>query len=186
MSTFHFTLIVEGPDLQDEARIGALFEAGCDDAAVGRSDGVQFVDFDREAGTLDQAILSAVDDLETLDDVEVLRIADAGLASLADIAARLGRTRESVRLLVSGARGPGGFPKPVTDPRGRYRLWRWSDVEQWFAEQMGEVLPISQEEVMAAFSAALELRRFRRALVPANSITLRQLVGMDGSQASSD
>ena len=37
MSTFHFTLIVDGPDLQDESRIGALFEAGCDDAAIGRN-----------------------------------------------------------------------------------------------------------------------------------------------------
>ena len=186
MSTFHFTLIVEGPDLQDEARIGALFEAGCDDAAVGQSDGVQFVDFDREAGTLDGAILSAVDDLERLDGVEVVRIADAGLASLADIAARLGRTRESVRLLVKGARGPGGFPNPVTDPRSRYRLWRWSDVERWFTERLGEVLPLSQDDVVATFSVALELRRLRRSLSLASPVTLRELVGIDVSQASPD
>ena len=87
MSTFHFTLIVEGPDLQDGPCIDALFEAGCDDAAIGRSDGIQFADFDREAMTLDRAILSAVDDMEKLEGVEVVRIADAGLASLADIAA---------------------------------------------------------------------------------------------------
>jgi len=184
MSTFHFTLIVEGPDLQDESCIDALFEAGCDDAAIGRSDGVQFVDFDREAATLDSAILSAVDDVETLQGVEVVRIADAGLASLSDIAVRLGRTRESVRLLVSGARGPGGFPQPVTDPRGRYRLWRWSDVERWCVERLGEALPISQDEVTAAFSAALELRHFRRATAPANPITLRELVGMDEVRVS--
>ena len=186
MSTFHFTLIVEGPDLQDESRIDALFEAGCDDAAIGLSDGIQFVDFDREAGSLDHAILSAVDDLEKLEGVEVVRIADAGLASLADIAVRLGRTRESVRLLVSGARGPGGFPKPVTDPRGRYRLWRWSDVERWCVEQLGEALLISQDEVTAAFSAALELRHFRRALAPANPITLRELVGVDEPETPAD
>ena len=186
MSSFHFTLIVEGPDLQEESFIDALFEAGCDDAAIGRSDGVQFVDFDRESGTLDRAILSAVDDLEKLQGVEVVRIADAGLASLADIAARLGRTRESVRLLVSGARGPGGFPKPVTDPRGRYRLWRWSDVERWCVEKLGEALPISQDEVTAAYSAALELRHFRRAMTPANPITLRELVGVDEPRASAE
>ena len=179
MSTFHFTLIVEGPDLQDESCIDALYEAGCGDATIGRSDGIQFVDFDREARTFDRAILSAVDDLEKLQGVEVVRIADAGLASLADIAARLGRTRESVRLLVSGARGPGGFPKPVTDPRGRYRLWRWSDVERWCVEQLGEALPISQDELASAFSTALELRHYRRAMAPADPITLRELIGMD-------
>ena len=109
-STYQFTLIVDGPDLQDQSFIDLLFEAGCDDATVGVSDGVQYVDFDREAGALDDAILSAVDDLETLKGVEVVRIADAGLASLADVAARVGRTRESVRLLVSGDRGPEDFP----------------------------------------------------------------------------
>ena len=74
--------------------IDRLFEAGCDDATAGSIDGVQYVDFDREAGALDDAILSAIDDLEKLEGVEVIRIADAGLASLADIAARAGRTRE--------------------------------------------------------------------------------------------
>lgn len=177
MSTFQFTLIVEGPDLQEESRVDALFEAGCDDAAVGRSDGVQYVDFDREASTLDSAVLSAVDDLETLDGVEVVRIADAGLASLADIATRLGRTRESVRLLVSGARGPGGFPAPVTDPRSRYRLWRWSDVECWFADRRGEEIPASRDRVAAALNAALEFRHHQRSLAPANPMTLRQLIG---------
>ena len=55
MATFHFTLIVNGPDLQDDSHIDALFEAGCDDATVGNSDGVQYVDFDREASNFDQA-----------------------------------------------------------------------------------------------------------------------------------
>ena len=186
MSTFHFTLIVEGPDLQDDSLIGPFFEAGCDDATVGRSNGVQYVDFDREADALDHAILSAVDDLEKLDGIEVARIADAGLASQADIAARLGRTRESIRLLVSGARGPGGFPKPVTDPRGRYRLWRWPEVARWFSERLGETLTVSQDELTAAFNAALELRRCRLSLNPSDPVNLREMVGMAKPQACSD
>ena len=40
MQTYHFTLIVEGPDMQDEVMIDALFENGCDDGTVDRSDGV--------------------------------------------------------------------------------------------------------------------------------------------------
>ena len=51
----HFTLIVEGTDLQAEPFIGALFEAGCDDATVGQVDGVQYVDFDREAESLGES-----------------------------------------------------------------------------------------------------------------------------------
>ena len=112
MPVHHFTLIVDGPDLQDDTLIDAVFEAGCDDAAIGRIDGIQYIDFDRESASLDQAILSAVADLERIDGVDVVRIADAGLVSMADIAARIERTREGVRLLITGARGPGGFPPP--------------------------------------------------------------------------
>ena len=176
MSTFQFTLIVDGPDLQDQPSIDQLFEAGCGDATVGFSDGVQYVDFDREADALDDAILSAVDDLETLQGVEVVRIANAGLASLADIAARAGRTRESVRLLVNGTRGPGNFPKPVTDPRSRYRLWRWSEVASWFKEHLGESPAVADNEFTAMYNAALEIRHGRRLHDPSTPVSLRDLV----------
>ena len=43
MSTHHFTLIVDGPDIQSDAVIDALYEAGCDDALIGRTDGIQYV-----------------------------------------------------------------------------------------------------------------------------------------------
>ena len=176
MATFHFTLIVDGPDLQDQSMIDRLFEAGCDDATVGSSDGVQYVDFDREAEALEDAILSAVDDLEKLEGVEVIRIADAGLASLADIAARVDRTRESVRLLVSGARGPGNFPKPVTDPRSRYRLWRWSEVASWFKAYLGNFPGVADEQLAAMYNAALEIRHDRRLLEPSAPFSIRDLV----------
>ena len=153
MSIHHFTFIVDGPDLQDDTLVDAVFEAGCGDAAIGRIDGIQYVDFDREAPSLDDAILSAVADLERIDGVDVVRIADAGLVSMADIAVRVGRTREGVRLLITGARGPGGFPPPVTDPRSRYRLWRWSEVAHWCTNHLGVDLDSQDNEVLAAFNA---------------------------------
>ena len=72
----HFTLTVDGPDLQTEPFIDALFEAGCDDATVGRTDGVQCIDFDRKAESLGEAIISAVRDVEQVEGVQVTRIAD--------------------------------------------------------------------------------------------------------------
>ena len=107
MSLHHFTLIVDGPDVQQQALVDALFEAGCDDGLVGRSEVIQYIEFDREAPGLDDAVLSAVADVEKVPGVTVARIADAGLVSMAGIAARTGRTREGVRLLIAGARGPG-------------------------------------------------------------------------------
>ena len=178
MSTHHFTLIVDGPDVQSGAVIDALYEAGCDDALIGRTDGIQYAEFDREAAGLVEAVLSAVADIERVDGVKVVRIADAGLVSMADIAARTGRTREGVRLLVTGARGPGGFPPPVTDPRGRYRLWRWSEVERWLATSLGEETATVEDHGLAAISASLELRHHGHRLGAGRRTSLRVLAGL--------
>ena len=77
MPIHHFTLIVDGPDLQDDAVIDALFEAGCADATVGRTGGFQYVDFDREAPTRAEAIRSAVTDVKGVEGVHVVRVASA-------------------------------------------------------------------------------------------------------------
>ena len=112
MSSYQFTLIVEGPDLQSDRAIDALFDAGCDDALVGRTDGIQYLDFDRDGPNPETAILSAIADVERLPGVEVIRLAGGGLVSMADIATHTGRSRESIRLLVTNERGPGGFLLP--------------------------------------------------------------------------
>lgn len=73
MPTHRFTLIVEGPDLQAERSIGALFRAGCNDATVGRTDGAQYIEFDREAKSFSQAVLSAVQDVEKVEGLQITR-----------------------------------------------------------------------------------------------------------------
>ena len=159
MDTYQFTLIVEGPDLQSDELVDVLFNVGCDDALIGRVGGVQYLDFDRKAASLEDAVISAVANVETIPGVDVLRLADAGLVSMADIAAQTGRTRESVRLLVTGERGPGGFPPPVTDPRGRYRLWQSAEVGHWFGIHFGNRYEVRDDHMLCALNAGLELRR---------------------------
>ena len=73
MPVHHFTLIVEGTDLQAEPTIDALFEAGCYDATIGRADGVQYIEFDREAESLAEAVHSAQRDVEKVEGVRVAR-----------------------------------------------------------------------------------------------------------------
>ena len=177
MSTYDFTLIVEGPDLQDGDRIDALYELGCDDALAGSSHGVQHLDFSREAASMEDAVLSAVVAVERIEGVRVVHIADAGLLSMADIAARTGRTRESVRLLIEGKRGPGGFPPPATDPRSRYRLWRSAEVARWFSAHFGDAQGIDDDRALAALNASLELRRYGRER-PERRERLRQLAAL--------
>ena len=61
-----FSLIYTGiEDLSDELT-DALFEAGCDDALIGMSNGLFFADFSRSAPTFRDAdaLISAIEDVE--------------------------------------------------------------------------------------------------------------------------
>ena len=62
MKTYEFTVIV--PDL-DDYTIDAI-AGGCPDSGVGTRESKTFIDFDRQADSLGQAIDSAVADLEAL------------------------------------------------------------------------------------------------------------------------
>lgn len=76
MTTHTFTLIVDGPDLQTGELVDEVFATGCDDALIGLVDGLQIADFDREADTLGEAVLSAVAELESIAGVTAVRVAD--------------------------------------------------------------------------------------------------------------
>ena len=151
-----FALVIEGPILQD-AFLDALYEAGCSDALFGTVDEVGYGDFTRLGPTFTDAIASAIRDVESVEGLRVVRIEPDDLLTMSEIAGRLGRSRESVRLLISGRRGPGAFPAPVSHLPSRSRLWRWSDVAAWMGTLPSKELERSR--VIAAVNAALELRR---------------------------
>ena len=66
----------------------------------------------------------------------------------------------------------------MTDPRSRYRLWRWSEVAHWFNAHYGGTAPVVVYECTAMYNAALECRYGRRRRDSSDRITLRELVGM--------
>lgn len=157
MPEYAFTLIVDAEPDPD-----AVYEAGCDDATLGAVDGVHYAAFYREASSLAAALLSAIRDIESGSGLSVLRVEPDDLVTAAEIAKRLGRTRESVRLLIAGRRGRGDFPPAISHLRSRNRLWRWSDVAAW----AGRLTPEQERQarLLAATNAALELRNQSRAL----------------------
>ena len=175
MANHDFTLIIEGRDIHADKVFDAPHEAGCDDATVGITNGIPVMDFDREATSLDAAILSAVADAESVSGLQVVRIADLGPVSMSEIAERIGRSRECVRLWVTGARGPGGFPSPVNDPDSRYRFWRWSDVSNRLSRVLNGMPRSSEDHGRGAINAMLELRHRFRQLDPKDRPDLRAL-----------
>ena len=154
MAEYEFTLIVDG-DLADDSIVDALYEAGCDDGLVGTADGVGVIDFTRDADTFLDAVLSAIAEVETVPTLRVVRVAPDELVTMTEIADRLGRTRESVRLLIAGARGAGDFPPPVSHYTARTKLWRWTDIAAWAG--LDEAARSRGRDTVAT-NAALELR----------------------------
>lgn len=156
-----FTLVLEGKGALEPENLDAWFEAGCDDATFGEIDGVGFADFTRAASAAPAAILSAIQQIESsVPSVRVIRIEPDDLVNAADIAQRLGRSRESVRLLIAGERGPGGFPPPVSHLKARGRLWRWTEVARWVQRALDEELQGADTAILvAALNDALEIRR---------------------------
>jgi len=158
VNAYIFTLIVTSVD---EDGLDALYEAGCDDATVGLGKWRSEVGFDREAPSLLDAILSAIADVESTD-ATVLRVEPDPVVWAAAIAERMGRTRQSVDMLIKGQRGPGGFPHPVSG-NVLHPLWRWSEVEDWFARYTDYEPDRERSAVIGAINGALEARRNVRA-----------------------
>jgi hypothetical protein len=158
----HFSLVLEcrGDDV-DEV-IGARGIAD-----VSERDGVPVAEFRRSAATLADAVLGAIREMEGAGvGCRVVRVEPDELVNASAIARRLGRTRQSVAQLVAGQRGSGGFPPPAVWVDGAARLWRWSDVAQWFSAAVGPsagVDPLAAE-FLAMLNGELQARRHRERL----------------------
>jgi len=161
MSEHEFTLILSGVDELDEAESNALYEAGLDDGSPGMRDGVAYIEVAREAATLEEAIVSAIKDVRRAG-FGVVRVEPDDLVYLADMAERLGRTRESVRLWVTGQRGPGDFPAPINGLGRRTRLWSWRQVRAWLQQHhLVDELAENDPETIETINGALALLRHR-------------------------
>jgi len=168
MKTYSFTLVIDGDAGTDE-RINALFEAGCDDATFSHGSTISYGDFDRDADNLLEAVLSAVEAVESVEGLGVRRVDEEDLVSVNDIAERLDRSRQSVNQLIAGDCGDGTFPQPLGRTRGHGRVWSWAEVAEW----AGADYDAETSAVLQAVNGALALRRAGRALGEAG---LRRLV----------
>jgi hypothetical protein len=160
---FEFSLILSGADNLTDELADAVYEAGCDDALLGMQCGVLYLDFEREAPSLKDAILKAIRQVERAKaGLRVVRVEPDDLVSAAEIARRVGRSRENIRQLVNGLRGPGGFPPPISAMRKKSPLWRWSEVAGWFTQSgLGDDEAVQEANLLGTINAALELRRRR-------------------------
>ncbi|MGH9128587.1 MAG: hypothetical protein ACRDY2_06395 [Acidimicrobiales bacterium] len=161
MSTaYTVSILFEGIELEVDATVEAILTRLPEavPASVGGhvtvSATIQAHDPEQAALALAQAMVEAVPS------AVAVRI-DQDLVSISDIAERTRRSRESIRLLAEGARGPGRFPAPVGTVGNAIRVWGWAVVLDWFRETLNQDLGERgvPSEVAAVLDACLALRR---------------------------
>ncbi|MGD0771131.1 MAG: helix-turn-helix transcriptional regulator [Tepidisphaeraceae bacterium] len=160
-SEYDFSLVIDGVcELTTEVE-NALFEAGCDDATFSIQYGHLYAEFSREAGSLKDAILSAIKDVRRAGvGAAVICVDESNLVTQAEIARRIRRSRQMVSQYISGQRGPGNFPPPECHLSEGAPLWTWCAVSQWLAEN--DIIRREESwnaEVVAAINNSLEAAR---------------------------
>jgi hypothetical protein len=65
MNTYEFNIFVKDTPAATDDHADALFEAGCGDGTLASRDGVTWIHFDRQASSLEDAIRSAVSQVQS-------------------------------------------------------------------------------------------------------------------------
>ena len=132
---YDFALIVDGVHELTSEIEDALFTGGCDDATLSIQYGLLYVEFSRRAASLQDAIVSAIHQVQDgLKGAEVIRVDECNLVTAAEIARRINRSRQLVHQYMTGKRGPGGFPPPECHLTESAPLWAWCAVSYWLMQ----------------------------------------------------
>jgi len=175
MTTYEFTLRLNREVTDTE--VEALYEAGCDDAAVETGPLGARIDFDREAPSLAEAIASAVRDIEKVPGLRAIGVVCDNMVTLRDIAERSGVDREAVRLWATGQRGPGGFPPPTLITTGGEKVWDWQQIVPWIEQHQHHVAYERGRADARIMGTANRVLAARDALMSEPDDTVRQEFG---------
>lgn len=158
MKVFQFTLILKNVDENTPQLEDHLYEAGCDDALINYRGGAVFLDFDREADSFEEAVISAIKNVKSsLVDAEIARIGPENLVTESEIAKKLNKSRQAISLWIQGARRK-SFPHPVMRLDEKSPLWKWDEVVQWLCsnEIVDDKELLSNAKFISNINAALE------------------------------
>lgn len=172
MAEYTFTLIFSLPHGQKDPEqwVGMLGAGGCDDALVGIGvTGRIALNFTREAGCAEEALLSALKDVSRLIPDASLVEAAPDLVGLSDVAELLGVSRQYIRKVMVSREA---FPTPMHD--GKTALWNLEAVLQWLNNTGVKSIPAPLLDI-AKVTRQCNLRRALTALNPAFQARLEKL-----------
>lgn len=131
---YRFIFVLEDIDITDDAIVDKIYESGCNDASIESREQIVYLDFDRESETVQAAVSSAMENVSRTG-IKVLRVEPGDAVTASEIAYRLNKSREYVRLLISGKRGKGNFPAPISGIDRPTQIFSWAEVAKWCYRQ---------------------------------------------------
>lgn len=159
---YQFSLVLKNIDENTPNLEDSLYDAGCDDALINFRNGTVFLDFDREASSLEEAVLSTIRDVESSSiGALVAHVAPEDLVTETEIAKRLNKKRQAVSLWIQGERrNAQPFPKPIMKLSDRSPLWKWREITEWLyqSNMIVEKEIVINAEFLENINAALEER----------------------------
>jgi hypothetical protein len=133
MKTYEFTLVLAGVKELDETLTDVIYLAGCDDSLLHSRHNIIYLEFMREGNSFLDVVISAIKQVESIKHplIKVDSIQPDDFVTASEIARRINKTREYVRLLINGERGGGNFPLPIAGISQKSLIWSWLKVAQW-------------------------------------------------------
>jgi hypothetical protein len=158
--TLKFSLSDHSAD--PEQHLDALFEAGCDDATIGIGKrGAIALNFSREAVSAQDAVQSAIANVnKAIPGVELIEIAP-DIVNLADMADLLGCSRQNLRKYAAGEvkTVKTVFPEPIHS--GATSFWHFCEIAAWLYRYT-ELRPNQALAEVARIAASLNLELQRK------------------------
>ena len=134
MKEYEFTLkfSLNGESMEADTYLEALEREGCDDAIIGiAQNGRIALQFNREAHSALQAVISAIKNVEKAIPTAKLIEATPDLVGVTDIAQTLSLSRQYMRKLMLSNKD--SFPAPIHE--GKASLWHLSTVLAWLKKE---------------------------------------------------
>lgn len=171
---YQFILVLKNVDEKTQGLEDKLYQAGCDDSLINFRNGAVYLDFDREANSLEEAVMSAIKAVESdLVGAVVVSVAPEDWVTEAEVAERLSCKRQTVSLWSKGQRRKEKpFPKPIMKLSDRSPFWKWREIVEWlyqnneidkkevenaiFLENMNAVLEERDPKIRASRQKLLE------------------------------
>lgn len=133
--SYQFTLILKNVNEGTANIEDSIYEAGCDDALINFRNNAVFLDFDREATSFEEAVITAIKQVESASvKAIVISVAPEDLVTMSEAAKRLNKTRQVLFLWINEERRKSTsmpFPLPTMKLADKSPLWRWREIIEW-------------------------------------------------------